>query len=159
MKLELMELRNRVQDLGRDNERLKHELAASELLRKRSATGIRSLRENRGKVLRGLSTQTEIATAQFKQDFEYLRRQIESKDEVIQLQEKKMKSLIESNCMLQNGLEQQGGPLGGGGGPLGGGGLESEDDERIHSSLILNGHGHVTPVQVELARFVKQLDL
>ena len=154
MKLEILQLRDRLQDLEKDNERLKSDFAVSETLRKKAETDVKSLRENRGKVLRGLSTQTEIATAQFRRDFDHMKKQLESKEEVIALQEKKIKSLVESNCTLRNGLEQVQG------GPLVGGNAESEDEEGVHSSLVLNGHSRrVNPVQAELAKFIKQLDL
>ncbi|XP_019857271.1 PREDICTED: disabled homolog 2-interacting protein-like [Amphimedon queenslandica] len=153
MKLEILELRDRLQDVEKDNEGLRNDLALSETLRKKAETEVKSLKENRGKVLRGLSTQTEIATAQFRLDFENLKKQLESKEEVIALQEKKIKSLIESNCTLRNGLEQvQGAPSMGH--------IESEDDEGVQSSLVLNGHSRrVNPVQAELAKFIKQLDI
>lgn len=153
MKLEILQLRDRLQDVEKDNEGLRNDLALSETLRKKAETEVKSLKENRGKVLRGLSTQTEIATAQFRLDFESLKKQLESKEEVIALQEKKIKSLIESNCTLRNGLEQvQGAPSMGN--------IESEDDEGVQSSLVLNGHSRrVNPVQAELAKFIKQLDI
>ena len=150
MKMEILELRDRLQDIEKDNEGLRNDLALSETLRKKAEAEVKSLKENRGKVLRGLSTQTEIATAQFRLDFENLKKQLESKEEVIALQEKKIKSLIESNCTLRNGLEQVQGP----------GNIESEDDEGVQSSLVLNGHSRrVNPVQAELAKFIKQLDI
>lgn len=153
LKFDLMELKKRVQTLEKENDKLKQDLLISEELRKKSEDSIRSLRENRGKVLRGLSTQTEIATAQLERDFEYLKKQIETKNELIKLQERKVKSLVEANCTLRNGLEQ----VQMHSTATGGLETESEEDDAVHNS-IANGNG-VTSVQVDLAKFIKQLDL
>ena len=156
LKFDTMELRNRVQFLERENDKLKQDLAHSEESRRKSDSNIRSLRENRGKVLRGLSTQTEIATAQLQRDFEYLKKQIETKNELIKLQERKIKSLVEANCTLRNGLEQIHSTPSFAGVNME---TESEDDDVMHNNMVANGNGVVTPVQVDLAKFIKQLDL
>jgi predicted RNase H-like nuclease (RuvC/YqgF family) len=154
LKSELLELHDRFQTIEKENFKLKSELITSEDLKKKSEANYRSLCENRGKVLRGLNTQTEIAKAQFQRDFEALKKQLETKDEIIQMQERKLKTLMDANCMLRNGLEQVQGPA------FGGMETESEDDESLQNS-IANGHNKhtTTTVQADLAKFIKQLDL
>ena len=142
---DLRESQTRIYQLEKENEKLKQEIATSETSRKKAEANLRSLRENRGKVLRGLNTQTEIAMVQFRRDFEYLKKQVEMKDETILLQERKIKSLLEANCSLRNGVEQTQGLE-----------TESEDDEGL---FMMNGHSQSNSVQVELAKFISQLDI
>ena len=109
----------------------------------------KSLKENRGKVLRGLNTQTEIAIAQFKRDFDVMKKQLESKDEVIRSHERKIKGLIEANCTLRNGLQHVHHHL-----PP-----ESESEDENGLGPVPNGIGDGASVQNDLAKFIKQLDL
>ena len=85
-------------EMERENERSRREAARAE-------QELKSLRDSRGKVLRGLNTQTEIALVQFKRDFDNLKRQLQAKDDVIGVQERKIASLVEANCTLRSGLE------------------------------------------------------
>ena len=87
---------------------------------------------------------------QFRRDIELLRGQLESKDEVIRLHEKKIKVLIEANCTLRNGMHHHM--------PR-----PQEDESEEENSL---GPGGPVPngvdganVQNDLAKFIKQLDL
>lgn len=89
-----------------ENERLRREVFQLEDSQRRAEQELRGLRENRGKILRGLNTQTEIALVQFKRDFENLRRQLQAKDEIINMQERKIKSLVEANVTLRKGLKE-----------------------------------------------------
>ncbi len=66
---------------------------------------LRQVKESRGKVFRGLNTQTEIAKVQFKRDFENLKKQMKTKDEIIALQEKKIASLTEEVSALRVGIQ------------------------------------------------------
>lgn len=147
------------QDAERDNERLRR----LEDSKRKSDQELKGLRDSRGKILRGLNTQTEIALVQFKRDFEHLKKQLQAKDEIIAIQEKKIASMIEANCTLRKGLEE----------------LRSipkhEDDDsdsdlegevqhRLQSSkdvrLLMNGHGNDdgAPVSDELMQMISQLD-
>ena len=74
--------------------------------KRQSDHDLRHVKDSRGKVYRGLNTQTEIAMVQFKRDFENLKRQLQAKDEIISLQDKKIASLVEANCTLRSGLQE-----------------------------------------------------
>ncbi len=74
--------------------------------RRRSDHELKNLRDSRGKILRGLNTQTEIALIQFGRDFEHLRKQLVAKDEIIAMQERRIAGLIESNTTLRMGLAE-----------------------------------------------------
>ena len=89
----------------RETERLRRDLAQTDEQRKKTEHDLRTLRESRGKILRGLNTQTEIALVQLKRDFENMRKQLLAKDEIINVQERKIASLIESNSTLRGGLQ------------------------------------------------------
>lgn len=73
--------------------------------KRQSEYDLRHVKESRSKVFRGLNTQTEIAKVQFKRDFENMKKQIQTKDEIINLQERKIASLMEENCTLRHGLQ------------------------------------------------------
>ncbi len=95
--------------LSRQNEETEKEserLRKLEEDRRRSDHELKNLRDSRGKILRGLNTQTEIALIQFKRDFEHLRKQLAAKDEIIAVQERRISSLIESNTTLRSGLAE-----------------------------------------------------
>ena len=66
---------------------------------------LKHVKESRGKVFRGLNTQTEIAKVQFKRDFENMKKQLQTKDEIITLQERKISSLVDENCTLRQGFQ------------------------------------------------------
>lgn len=85
--------------IRRDSQRI-------EEARRKAEQELRSLRDSRGKILRGLNTQTEITLVQFKRDFENLKKQLEAKDEIIAVQERRITSLIEANCTLRSGLQE-----------------------------------------------------
>lgn len=154
LKQELGDSKAKTRVIEQENETLKRNLLKAEILQKRAEEVAKSLKENRGKILRGLNTQTEIALAQFTRDFEYMKKQLETKDEAIRMQEKKIKSLLEADCTLRNGVQR-------------GHGVshlpESEsDDEGLHMhSQLTNGHtiSPTSSLQMDLAKFIKQLDL
>lgn len=148
MKQELQDSRKKLQQLERDNEHLKKSLMRSELIQKRAEKEAKALRENRGKILRGLNTQTEIALVQFKRDFENLKRQMQTKDEIIHAQDRKIKSLNETNCSLRNGLQRKTSRV-------------SQDSERStddddDEEFLPNGHS--MHFHTELSRFIRELD-
>ena len=89
-----------------ESERMRRELSRTEDSQRRSDHELKTLRDNRGKILRGLNTQTEIALVQFKRDFENLKRQLQAKDEIIGIQERKIAGLVEANLTLRNGLQE-----------------------------------------------------
>lgn len=106
-------LRNEIEALKKllsqqheENEKENDRLKRLEEERRRSENELKILKDSRGKILRGLNTQTEIALIQFKRDFEHLRKQLEAKDEIITVQERRIASLIESNSTLRSGLQE-----------------------------------------------------
>ena len=89
----------------REIRRLQSELTRKDERMRRTEQELQMLRESRGKILRGLNTQTEIALVQLKRDFENMRRQLEAKDEIIGVQEQKIVSFVEANSTLRSGLQ------------------------------------------------------
>ena len=102
---EVQKLRQSQEATEKENERVSTELVRSETQRKKLEHDLQALRESRGKILRGLNTQTEIALVQLKKDFECMRKQLLAKDEIISVQERKIASLIEANSTLRSGLQ------------------------------------------------------
>lgn len=100
-----LQVKTQQQVAERETERLRKELTRSEDQRKKAEHDLQTLRESRGKILRGLNTQTEIALVQVKRDFENMRKQLLAKDEIISVQERKIASLIEANGTLRAGLQ------------------------------------------------------
>ena len=146
-KQELIKERQLNDTLKAENEKFKAELAQSEIMRKKHEQLNKSLRENRGKILRGLNTQTEIAIVQFKQDFEYMKKQLEIKDQIIRTQDKKILKLTEENLALRNGLdytETQ---------------KNSESDSEDIQPPLTNGHPSPKSIEADLEKFIKQLEL
>lgn len=137
--------REQIHALKAEIEKLKLELSQSEAMRKKHEQLNKSLRENRGKVLRGLNTQTEIAIVQFKQDFEYMKKQLETKDETIRTQDKKILKLTEDNLALRNGLEHVE--------------TQSDSESEVVQPQLTNGHPSPGSIEAELAKFIKQLEL
>jgi hypothetical protein len=86
----------------KDNDKLRK----LEEAKRQSDHDLRHVKDSRGKVYRGLNTQTEIAMVQFKRDFDNMKKQLQAKDEIINLQEKKIASLVEANCTLRSGLQE-----------------------------------------------------
>lgn len=150
MKEKLAKSELRVEAAEKENNELKKTVVNAENGQKRAEETAKSLKENRGKVLRGLSTQTEIAIAQFRKDLDYMSKQLESKDEIIRLHEKKIKTLIEANCTLRNGLQMANRNM-----------HDSESEEENGFGSVPNGIGDGSggPVQTDLANFIKQLDV
>ena len=140
-------------------------LKRAEEARRKSEHELKNLKDNRGKILRGLNTQTEIALVQFKRDFDHLQKQLQAKDEIIQIQEKKIAGLIEANCTLRHGLKDLNS-------------LPKQEDsdsdleEEIRQSIqsFSNGNGHLPPgvvggsasgaqsLSAELQKVITQLD-
>ena len=89
----------------REKEALQKERSKAEDLKRKVEHELKTLRESRGKILRGLNTQTEIALVQLKRDFESMRKQLLAKDEIISVQERRIASLIEANSTLRSGLQ------------------------------------------------------
>lgn len=157
------ELEKQREEAERENERLRRDLGKVAETRKMVDHELKSLRDSRGKILRGLNTQTEIALVQFKRDFENLKKQLQSKDEIISIQERRIVSLIEANCTLRSGLQElQGLPK-----------HEDSDSDleeeakRMQNSYLSGGHkpltnGHPSSPGVgqgsELMRVISQLD-
>ena len=98
-----MERRN---EADKRHELIRRDSQRSEEARRKAEQDLRSLRDSRGKMLRGLNTQTEITLVQFKRDFENLKKQLQAKDEIIAVQERRIASLIEANCTLRSGLQE-----------------------------------------------------
>ena len=156
------ELEKQREEAEIENERLRRDLTKVAETRKMVDHELKSLRDSRGKILRGLNTQTEIALVQFKRDFENLKKQLQSKDENISIQERRIVSLIEANCTLRSGLQElQGLPK-----------HEDSDSDleearRMQNSYLSGGHkpltnGHPSSPGVaqgsELMRVISQLD-
>ena len=132
-----------------ENERLKKSLMRAELIQKRVEKDAKTLRENRGKILRGLNTQTEIALVQFKRDFENLKRQMQTKDEIIRAQDAKIKSLNKTVCSLRNGLQKKA--------PRSSQDSErSSDEDEDDDDFLPNGHS--MHFHSELSKFIHELD-
>ena len=89
----------------REKEALRKECSQAEDLKRKAEHELKTLRDSRGKILRGLNTQTEIALVQLKRDFESMRKQLLAKDEIITFQERRITSLIEANSTLRSGLQ------------------------------------------------------
>lgn len=108
----LDEIERLKRDLDKRNETekryelMRRDSLRTEEARRKAEQELRSLRDSRGKILRGLNTQTEITLVQFKRDFENLKRQLQAKDEIIAVQERRIASLIEANCTLRSGLQE-----------------------------------------------------
>lgn len=133
--------------------------------RRKSEQELKNLKDSRGKILRGLNTQTEIALVQFKRDFDHLQKQLQAKDEIINVQEKKIAALVEANCTLRHGLKDLNS-------------LPKHEDsdsdleEEIRQSIqsLSNGNGHLPPgvagnsasgqipQNSELQKMISQLD-
>ena len=157
------ELEQQREEAERENERLRRDLTKVAETRKMVDHELKSLRDSRGKILRGLNTQTEIALVQFKRDFENLKKQLQSKDEIISIQERRIVSLIEANCTLRSGLQElQGLPK-----------HEDSDSDleeeakRMQNSYLSGGHKPLTNSHPsspgvaqgsELKRVISQLD-
>ena len=145
----------------RETRRLHSELTRTEDRLKRTEQELHTLRESRGKILRGLNTQTEIALVQLKRDFENMRMQLLAKDEIIGVQERKIASLMEANSTLRSGLQDlltlpkdQSGSEGEGEEGEGGGHSQSGDG-------CQNGHrAHASPGahSADLYRMISLLD-
>lgn len=139
-------------------------LKRTEEAKRKSEHELKNLKDNRGKILRGLNTQTEIALVQFRRDFEHLQKQLQAKDEIIHIQEKKIAGLVEANCTLRHGLKDLNA-------------LPKHDDsdsdleEEIRQSIqaLSNGNGHLPPgivggsasggpLSSELQKAIAQLD-
>ncbi len=148
LKEELAKNIQQLRSTENDNKELTKSLLLAEMQQKKAEEMTKCLQDNRGKVLRGLNTQTEIAIAQFKRDFDDMKRQLDSKDEVIRSHERKIKALIEANCTLRNGLQQVHHHL-----------PESESEDENGLGSVPNGIGEGASVQKDLAKFIKQLDL
>ncbi len=103
---QLESLRKQLSQQNEETEKESDRLRKLEEDRRRSDHELKNLRDSRGKILRGLNTQTEIALIQFKRDFEHLRKQLAAKDEIIAVQERRISSLIESNTTLRSGLDE-----------------------------------------------------
>lgn len=151
MRQKLEASQERSQELEKDNEKLRKEAARCELSQRKAEQELKTLKESRVKILRGLNTQTEIAMVQFKRDFENLKRQLQTKDELIQFQERKIRSLVEANCTLRNGLQQVAFPT-----PTT---RDDDTDSEDEDDLLTNGHSAANrPLSSELAKYIKQLD-
>ena len=176
-----LQLRSENSKLREEISRLKHELARqqeendremeklkrAEEAKRQSEHELKNLKDNRGKILRGLNTQTEIALVQFKRDFEHLQKQLQAKDEIIHIQEKKIAGLVEANCTLRHGLKDLNSL------PKHGEDSDSDLEEEIRQSIqslgIRNGNGHLPagvvggsappgPLTSELQKAIAQLD-
>ena len=172
LRAENSKLRDEIERLKRQLTRQQEEsdkemerLRRAEEAKRKSEHELKNLKDNRGKILRGLNTQTEIALVQFKRDFDHLTKQLQSKDEVIAIQEKKIAALIEANCTLRDGLKSLNS-------------LpkhedsDSDIDEDVRQSIqaLSNGNGHILPgmgsgasasqpiLSAELQKVISQLD-
>ncbi len=103
---QLESLRKQLSRKREDTEKDSEKMRKLEEERRRSEYELKNLRDSRGKILRGLNTQTEIALIQFGRDFEHLRKQLAAKDEIIAVQERRIAGLIESNTTLRSGLAE-----------------------------------------------------
>ena len=153
------QLSRQQEDYDKEMDRLKR----AEEAKRKSEHELKNLKDSRGKILRGLNTQTEIALVQFKRDFDHLTKQLQSKDEIIAIQEKKIAALIEANCTLRDGLKNLNS-------------LpkhedsDSDIDEEIRQSIqqgLSNGNGHIPPgmggaasasLSADLQKVISQLD-
>lgn len=136
-------------------------LKRTEEAKRKSEHELKNLKDNRGKILRGLNTQTEIALVQFRRDFEHLQTQLQAKDEIIHIQEKKISGLVEANCTLRQGLKELNSL------PKHEGDSDSDLEEEIRQSIqsLSNGNGHLPPASQsggpltsDLQKAIAQLD-
>lgn len=97
-----VKLEQQSEDVSRDGEKLRK----MEEAKRQTEHELRHVKDSRGKVFRGLNTQTEIVKVQFKRDFDHLKKQLQAKDEMIMILEKKVESLTEANSTLRSGLEE-----------------------------------------------------
>ena len=134
MKYELERLQQKLdQQSIKDNDKLRR----MEESKRQSDHDLRHLKESRGKIFRGLNTQTEIAMVQFKRDFENLKKQLEAKDAIISIQDKKIASLVEANRTLRSGFQE----LNSLPAHSSDSDLDEDEENSYMPSGILNGHG------------------
>ncbi len=100
------EMNDHRREIQQERDRMRRDVARAEETSRKAEQDLKILRDSRGKVLRGLNTQTEITLVQFRRDFENLKKQLQAKDEIIAMQERRMASLVESNCTLRSGLQE-----------------------------------------------------
>ena len=102
---ENMKYQHEIELLQKKLEQQNDKLRKMEESKRQSDHDLHHVKESRGKVFRGLNMQTEIVKVQFKRDFDYLKKQIQMKDDVISLQERKIASLVDENCTLKHGFQ------------------------------------------------------
>lgn len=98
-------LQKKLEQFNKDNSKENDKLRKMEEAKRQSDYDLQHVKESRGKVFRGLNMQTEIAKVQFKRDFENMKKQLQNKEEIIVLQERKIASLVEETCTLRLGLQ------------------------------------------------------
>ena len=143
LQYELDRLQRKLEQFSEEQLKGSDKLRKMEEAKRQTDHDLRHMKESRGKVFRGLNTQTEVAMVQFKRDFENLKKQLQAKDEVIAMQEKKIASLVEANCTLRSGLQELNSL------PRHNTSSESDLDDDLelegeyhHAGGILNGHTH-----------------
>ena len=141
LKEEIGRLKHELARQQEENDREMEKLKRTEEAKRKSEHELKNLKDNRGKILRGLNTQTEIALVQFRRDFEHLQTQLQAKDEIIHIQEKKISGLVEANCTLRQGLKELNSL------PKHEGDSDSDLEEEIRQSIqsLSNGNGHLPP--------------
>lgn len=144
LQYELDRMQRKLDHFNDDSLKDGEKLRKMEEAKRQSDHDLRHVKESRGKVFRGLNTQTEIAMVQFKRDFDNLKKQLQAKDEIIAIQEKKISSLVEANCTLRSGLQELNSL------PTHSSDSDLEEDMELggssldygHRDGILNGHTH-----------------
>lgn len=106
LQYELERLQMKLDQYNEDSLKDNDKLRKLEEAKRQSDHDLRHVKDSRGKVYRGLNTQTEITMVQFKRDFDNMKRQLQAKDDIISLQEKKIISLVDANCTLRSGLQE-----------------------------------------------------
>ena len=159
---EIERLKRQLSKQQEEHDKEMERLRKADEARRKSEHELKNMKDNRGKILRGLNTQTEIALVQFKRDFDHLQKQLQAKDEIILIQEKKIAGLVEANCTLRHGLKD----------------LNSlpkhdesdsdlEEEIRQNIQSLSNGNGHlmgapesdqVPPLNSDLQKVISQLD-
>lgn len=98
-------LQSKLDQFSEDSSKENDKLRKTEEAKRQADHDLHHVKESRSKVFRGLNKQTEIVKVQFKRDIENLKKQIQTKDRIIVLQERKIAGLVEENCTLRHGFE------------------------------------------------------
>ncbi len=162
LQYDVEKLQRRLEQCGEEAHKDNDKLRKSEEAKRQVDHDLRQVKESRSKVFRGLNTQAEIVMVQFKRDIDNLKKQLQAKDDIIHLQDKKIASLIEVNATLDglaelNSLPSSESDIEDDDDPL----MGSDGSRRIngHTRTVRNGpRPHSDNLNPELLQVISQLD-